>query len=132
MSLTLGAVADNWGGQPPPRPPPGSVCGVGPEWYKKHEQLQRRLPSDPESFPAPVIVGNEKRSLGVTNLPRLWARGLLSSMGEPCYGLKCACVEPHRTSPYGFFKKGSQCPLQHGADFSCNTAEDGFSVGLAP
>jgi len=131
LSLVLSAVADV-GGRPPPNPP-DSVCNFGPEYTKKRKEHDRIPDSDLESSPAAIVVERQERGLGVTSLPRHWARDLLSSVGgEPvCRGLRCACVEPYRKGPYGFFKKG-QCPDGHGAYSACNLAEDGHVVSLAP
>ena len=115
LSLVLGTMADPM--RPPPPLPPGSACNNAPDTYPKRK-----------GDVAPIIVENQKRNLGVTRLPRQWARDLLGSLGTPCPALGCACVKAGRKTPYGFFKM-SQCPLQHGASYhSCSVEEDGFKV----
>ncbi len=120
-SLVLCALADV--SRPIPPPPPGSACLGSPDNY-------------PESDLAPIIVENQRRNLGITTLPRQWARDLLGYVGGRtehaaeggCRQLQCACVKAGKEIPYGFYKM-SQCPLQHGASYQqCSVEHNGFQV----
>ncbi|KAK4231432.1 hypothetical protein QBC38DRAFT_528435 [Podospora fimiseda] len=96
-----------------PPPPPGSACLSYPDTYPK--------PKHPE-----------RRGLGITNLPRQWARHLITYMGEKTkrQGLyddtiACACVTPEQKRPYGFYSR-NLCPVSHGAYEACSVEFDGF------
>lgn len=127
ISLVVGALAD-FSGRPPQPPPPGSACLDPSDKYRP-----------PKTSPVPAtVVENEERSLGITSLPRQWARDLMSTIGERaeqligarCVSLQCACVHAGRKTSYGVYKK-VQCPVQHGASWeACNVQEDGYTVSF--
>lgn len=124
ISLALGAMAEFGTGPSPFTPPPGSAC-LGPsDSYRDSNTM--------------VETERRRRSLGITNLPRQWARDLLSNvvekadqvMGARCVSLQCACVHAGRKTSYGVYTKG-QCPVEHGASWeACNIQEDGYTVRL--
>jgi len=99
-------------------PPPGSACLSYPDRYPKPKKTPRR-------------------SLGITILPKLWARDVLSYLemrtdqstdGREDTTTRCACVPAGQREPYGFYTK-AMCPAQHGAYEECSVEFDGFSVG---
>lgn len=123
-SLVLGTLAD-FSGRPSPPLPPGSACAEPSDKYR------------PKSDQAPpVVVETEGRSLGITRLPRQWARDLLGSIvegaeqvvGARCVSLQCACIHVRRKTSYGVYTR-SQCPAAHRASWeTCNVQEDGYTV----
>ena len=128
LSLVTGILADGIMNMPPP--PPGSACAVGAGTYREPKSKAR-----PGEGAAPAIVETQKRSLGITSLPRRWARDLLGPLdGYDRNLLGCACVHPGREKPFGFFKK-YQCPEgDHGRGAvwaSCSLEEDGSKVKYA-
>jgi len=125
LSLVVVAVAD-FSGRPPPPPPPGSACLDPSDKYRPPKS----------GTPPAVAVENESRSLGITSLPRQWARDVLGGIAERaehvvgarCVSLQCACVHAGRKTSYGVYKK-VQCPVAHGASWeACNVQEDGYTV----
>lgn len=115
VAATMSLVTSVWAGIVIQPPPPGSACLSYPDTYPKPEKPGRR-------------------SLGITTLPRLWARDLLSYLetridqaAERRESTACACVPVGKKAAVGFYTK-AMCPAQHGAYEECSVEWDGFRV----
>jgi hypothetical protein len=117
VAATMSLAGSAWAGIVIQPPPPGSACLSYPDTYPKPEKPARR-------------------SLGITTLPRLWVRDILSywetrtDQHEPAEGrqsIACACVPVGKKAAVGFYTK-AMCPAQHGAYEECSVEWDGFRV----
>ncbi|KAK4442728.1 hypothetical protein QBC34DRAFT_386994 [Podospora aff. communis PSN243] len=115
VTATMSLATSAWAGIVIPPPPPGSACLSYPDTYPK--------PNKPAS----------KRSLGITSLPRLWARNVLTSFREMTTDqtaegrrtIACACVPVGKKEAVGFYTK-AMCPAQKGAYEECSVEFDGY------
>jgi len=118
VAATMSLVTSVWAGIVIQPPPAGSACLSFPDTYPKPEKPTRR-------------------SLGITTLPRLWARDILSYLetrtdqneaAEDRRTIACACVPVGKKAAVGFYTK-AMCPAQHGAYEECSVEFDGYRVG---
>lgn len=113
VTATMSLASSVWAGIVIPLPPPGSACLSYLDTYPKPKKPSRR-------------------SLGITTLPRLWARDVLmryremrtDQPAESRQTIACACVPVGQKAAVGFYTK-AMCPAQHGAYEACSVELDG-------